>query len=118
MSIKLPNSYKESLQVETHRPNLSVIKDTLANTSYDGSPFLENIFSKSPDMPSITTFQLNRSGLGLSDGGTFTVGEIVESFEAITNTTQLDVLTEFSRWSTLMDAIMIDGKPYAGQSFA
>ena len=79
---------------------------------------MQPIFSKSPDIPSITTFQLNRSGLGLSDGGTFTIGEIVESFEAITNTTQLNVSTEFNRWSTLMDAIMIDGKPYAGHSFA
>ncbi len=63
------------------------------------------------------TFQLNRSGPGLSDGGIFTIGEVASILASIEDTQKLDILTEHKSWSILMDAITVNGYPYHGHSF-
>lgn len=65
-----------SNQGTAHRPDsraLSSIDDSLKNTSYNGNPLLDNIFSLYPDEPNFISFQLARSELGSTDGGTFTI---------------------------------------------
>ncbi|KAI0786810.1 aspartic peptidase domain-containing protein [Abortiporus biennis] len=96
-------------------PPLSIIFEKLANTSYDGSPVTQNIFNLYSNESNFMTMQLSRSDLGMVDGGVFTIGEIDPNFTAITSSPKLEVLTTRSRWHTIADSVIINGKPHSGQ---
>ncbi|KAK7681853.1 hypothetical protein QCA50_015200 [Cerrena zonata] len=90
-------------------PNLSTIDPTLqsANSTVDGSAFLDNVFAYYPDEPNFITFMLSRSEMGTVDGGEFTIGDVVQNFSAITDTPKLPVLAD-DAWFIFMDAVEIN----------
>ncbi|CAL1701692.1 unnamed protein product [Somion occarium] len=89
---------------------LSNISHTLhlANSSVNGATLLDNIFSLYPDEPNHITFLLTRDISGIVDGGDFTIGEIVDGFEAISAAPKLPVVS--NRWLTFVDAMIVNEK--------
>lgn len=57
---------------------------------------------------------LNRSIFGVTDGGTFTIGEVDPNYAAIQNSTQLPVLVNSNQWLTIMDSVIVNGKNMSG----
>ncbi|TCD63158.1 hypothetical protein EIP91_005886 [Steccherinum ochraceum] len=98
-------------------PSLSVVESTLqsANSQYDGSSFLDNVFGLYPDEPNFMTFLLSRNGLGTSDGGVFTIGDVEQNHTSIVNSTKLSIVAP-SLWVTFMDGVQIDENLHYGGS--
>ncbi|CCM06426.1 uncharacterized protein FIBRA_08687 [Fibroporia radiculosa] len=91
-------------------------KSQMSNsTSFDGKPFMYNLFSSYDVDSSYMTFYLSRSEVGVTQGGVMTIGEIVSNFSAITSSPQLPLLTD-TFWATLMDGIYVDDHFYTGHS--
>ncbi|TCD64731.1 hypothetical protein EIP91_003687 [Steccherinum ochraceum] len=95
-------------------PGLSRINNSLANSSYNGAPLLSNLFGLYPNESNYITFMLNRSIFGVTDGGSFTIGEVDPDYAAILNTTQLPALTGSNQWITAMDSVMFNGQNLSG----
>ncbi|KAI0078010.1 acid protease [Panus rudis PR-1116 ss-1] len=81
-----------------------------ANASYDGKNFLDHVFSLNPEEPNYITFHLTRGNdTGITDGGEFTIGEVVQNYSSITSTPKLPVISD-KAWVTWTDAIVHNGK--------
>ncbi|KAH8079070.1 aspartic peptidase domain-containing protein [Cristinia sonorae] len=96
-------------------PSLSVVEKRLNGTPYDGSSFLDNVFSVYPDEPNYITFLLSRDPHGITDGGVFTIGEVDQNHTAILNATILPVV-EGQQWTTFMDGVLINNQVFYGAS--
>ncbi|KAL5531426.1 hypothetical protein ACEPAG_4303 [Sanghuangporus baumii] len=97
-------------------PLLSQINHDLAGSSFDGSPFLQNVFDADPSLDKLITFALSRSeSTGTTDGGIFTVGEIASNLTSVSSSPELDVVLK-SRWTVLMDGVIVNGKKISGNS--
>ncbi|KZT07621.1 acid protease [Laetiporus sulphureus 93-53] len=96
-------------------PSLSSVFNHLVNSSYDGFPFLVNVFNLNPDEPNFITFLLSRSDFGYTEGGIMTIAELVSNYTEITNAPKLPVVSEFG-WETYMDGVYINGEYYTGHS--
>ncbi|KAI0329759.1 acid protease [Cubamyces sp. BRFM 1775] len=89
----------------------------LKNTSYaeNGTPIVYNIFEHGPSLPSYTTFLMQRSSGGITDGGVFTVSEVLSNMTDVLNAPRFDaVLPDF--WDTFMDGLYVNGKFVSGGS--
>ncbi|KAL5537140.1 hypothetical protein ACEPAF_963 [Sanghuangporus sanghuang] len=97
-------------------PLLSQINNDLTGTSFDGSPFLQNVFDDDPSLDEFITFALSRSeSTGTTDGGIFTIGEIASNLTSVSSSPKLDVVLK-SRWTVLMDGVIVNGKKISGNS--
>ncbi|KAI0658113.1 aspartic peptidase domain-containing protein [Cubamyces menziesii] len=95
----------------------SSIYTLLKNTSYaeNGTPLVYNIFEHGPSLPSYTTFLMQRSSGGITDGGIFTVSEVLSNVTDVLNAPRFDsVLPDF--WDTYLDGIYVNGKFVSGGS--
>ncbi|GJE93429.1 A1 family peptidase [Phanerochaete sordida] len=97
-------------------PYSSSIRTELETSRHDGSSFITNLFKHYPDVPNFLTFLLGRSSAGESDGGVFTIGELLTELEAIIDEPALPALTNWA-WVTLVDAVIINGARYSGGAF-
>ncbi|KAH8079427.1 aspartic peptidase domain-containing protein [Cristinia sonorae] len=92
----------------------SRINELLANTTFNGAPLLQNVFSTYPNVSTFMTLQMNRSTYGISNGGAFTIGKVDPTYSEISNATRLPVLTGSAQWITVMDSVIINGKNMSG----
>lgn len=86
----------------------------LRNTTYNALPPLYNIFAAYPDLPQYITFLLARSGLGATDGGILTIGEVDANWSDVLNQPKIVVPDGRDRWVGYMDAMIVNGKKYSG----
>ncbi|PCH42247.1 acid protease [Wolfiporia cocos MD-104 SS10] len=98
-------------------PFASSVFGELYNTSYNGLPFLVNVFSLNPDEPNFITFLLSRSesNSGISEGGVMTIAELVSEYADITKEPKLPVVSDGS-WETFMDGVYINGEFFTGHT--
>lgn len=97
-------------------PLLSQISSDLSGTAFDGDMFLQNVFNDDPTLDEFITFALSRSETtGNTDGGIFTVGEIASNLTSVSNNPKLDVVLK-TRWTVLMDGVIVNGKRITGNS--
>ncbi|KAI0076318.1 acid protease [Panus rudis PR-1116 ss-1] len=94
-------------------PSSSVVSRQLrsANSSYNGTTFLQNIFSLWPDQATFFTFGLSRTinVSDFADGGVFTIGETSKKFPQVTSSPKLPLFSD-SGWLTSIDAVVINGR--------
>ncbi|TCD62014.1 hypothetical protein EIP91_007609 [Steccherinum ochraceum] len=95
-------------------PSSSIVGGQLANTTFDGAPLLSNLFNLYPNESNFITFLLNRTDLGVTGGGSFTVGELDSDFAAVANATKLPVLGQTGFWLTAMDSMIVNGQTVSG----
>ncbi|KAI0076665.1 acid protease [Panus rudis PR-1116 ss-1] len=81
-----------------------------ASAQVNGYAFLDHVFSSDPEAPNIITFHLARNEYGLADGGELTIGEINQTYSAISSTPQLPTILE-EHWATTVDAVVVSGFP-------
>lgn len=101
------------------RANISRVSSALANdTSFKGTglPILYNIFATYPNVSRYITFILNRSPLGMTEAGFYSIGGVNASLSCIVNQTQIPVVTGSHQWVGTMDAIIVNGKDITGSS--
>lgn len=91
-----------------------MVYDTLANTSFNGNPLLYNIFSTYTNISNFITFQLNRSDLGITGGGVFTIGEVNSNLSSVVNQTQIPIVAALEQWIGLTDGIVVNGENFTG----
>lgn len=60
------------------------------------------------------TFELQRSNLGETKGGVFTIGEINSNFSDVIHAPNLTVIAATGEWLTFMDGATINGKNFTG----
>ncbi|KAK7692158.1 hypothetical protein QCA50_003777 [Cerrena zonata] len=90
-------------------PSLSRISTIVDhfNMTVNGNAMLQNIFNLEPDKADFITFRLTRNVAGVSDGGDFTIGEVVPGYEQVLSTPKLPIYGD--RWLTFMDALIVNG---------
>ncbi len=117
-----------------HSPLLSNVDAAIqdANSQYDGSPFLDNVFAFYPDEPTSSRSTSREQTLGLrmaefsssvSDRPprlyyttlTSIQGDIVPDFSAVQNAAKL-MVTGQDRWDTFMDAVVVNGQTLTGHT--
>ncbi|KIP08745.1 hypothetical protein PHLGIDRAFT_116991, partial [Phlebiopsis gigantea 11061_1 CR5-6] len=86
----------------------SIMRSTASNSSFNGLPFLNNLFDTYPDVENYITFQLSRAVTGDIDGGIFTIGETAAEWASVQETEQLPLLFP-DGWSAGVDAVLING---------
>ncbi|EPT05621.1 hypothetical protein FOMPIDRAFT_1013336 [Fomitopsis schrenkii] len=96
-------------------PAASSVYDQLANSSYDGYPFLVNVFKLQPKEPNFIAFLLSRSEAGITEGGVMSIGELVKDYVAVLDQPKLPVVSDYS-WEAFMDGVYVDGQFYTGHS--
>ncbi|KAK7681780.1 hypothetical protein QCA50_015127 [Cerrena zonata] len=96
-------------------PTLSNVDRKLSSSDYDGSSFLESIFTAYQDKPNCITFYLSRNTVGATDGGLFTISEVLDDFNSILDEPKLPVVSS-SRWYTFMDSFLINGQYYGADT--
>ena len=60
------------------------------------------------------TFMLSRSIFGVTDGGSFTIGEVDPNYTQILDTPKYTVYKDTSQWVTLMDSVIVNGENFGG----
>ena len=96
--------------------DLSQVSLALIGTNFDGSNVPANIFAYYPSVAPYITFALSRSfDNGLTNGGVFTVGEVNETYSAITSNPKLPVV-DSGRWVVPLDGIITNGQNMTGGS--
>lgn len=95
-----------------YRANGSNVYKALANTSYNGDPVLYNLFSAYPSVSNYITFLLRRSGLGITEGGIFTIGDVDATLSPVLNQTQIPVFPGSPYWITSMEGIVVNGQNF------
>ncbi|KAH9838434.1 aspartic peptidase domain-containing protein [Rhodofomes roseus] len=96
-------------------PGASSVFDQLINTTYDGLPFLVNVFAQDPDEPNFMTFFLSRSDAGITQGGVMSIGELIADYVSVLDQPKLPVVSATS-WEAFMDGVYVNGKFFTGHS--
>ncbi|TFY64895.1 hypothetical protein EVJ58_g2322 [Rhodofomes roseus] len=96
-------------------PGASSVFDQLINTTYDGFPFLVNVFAQDPDEPNFMTFFLSRSDAGITQGGVMSIGELIADYVSVLEQPKLPVVSATS-WEAFMDGVYVNGKFFTGHS--
>ncbi|KAL6305595.1 aspartic peptidase domain-containing protein [Sparassis latifolia] len=96
-------------------PLASQIFWQLLNSSYSGMPFLNNVFNYHPDEQAFITLLLTRSNIGITEGGVFSISELVVDYASILDTPQLPVHSD-TDFLTFMDGIYVNGEFLTGHS--
>ncbi|KAH9917043.1 aspartic peptidase domain-containing protein [Fomitopsis serialis] len=96
-------------------PFASSVFNELINTTYDGLPFLVNVFAQEPDEPNFMTFYLSRSDAGITQGGVMSIGELISDYVAVLDQPKLPVVSAQS-WEAFMDGINVNGQFFTGHS--
>ncbi|KAH9930032.1 aspartic peptidase domain-containing protein [Fomitopsis serialis] len=94
----------------------SSIYHDLNGTSFNGLPFLQNVFYEIADESKFITLLLSRTELGeasYTQGGALTIGELVSNYSDIVDTPRLPVVNQ-KGWYTWMDGITVNGVFYPG----
>ena len=97
-----------------HRDGLSQIDGNLKNTTFNGNPVLNNIFSTYSNLSNYMSFQLSRSNLGITDGGIFTLGEVPSNFSGVLEQPVVPVISQTTRWIGVGDGMIVNGETYIG----
>ncbi|CCM05706.1 uncharacterized protein FIBRA_07938 [Fibroporia radiculosa] len=98
----------------------SIIRSlTHANSTINGTGPMENIFLHNPDMePQFTILMSRNDDTNVTAGGSFTIGEPISEYAAVTQQPVLPLLTNATHnigldyWTIHVDAITINGKRY------
>ncbi|THG98974.1 hypothetical protein EW026_g3293 [Hermanssonia centrifuga] len=93
----------------------AIIQSLDGDNDVNSETFLQNLFNVYPDTPNFISFLLSRSDFGVTDGGTFTIGELAAGMQAVQQTPQLPVLSE-NGWVTAAAAIIVNGREFVSQS--
>ncbi|GBE78628.1 hypothetical protein SCP_0115170 [Sparassis crispa] len=96
-------------------PHASQIYGRLYNSSYNGAPFLNNVFNYYPDEQAFITLLLTRSNIGITEGGVFSISELVVDYASIIDTPKLLVHSD-TAFLTFMDGIYVNGEFLTGHS--
>ena len=77
-----------------------------------GDSLLANIFEQNPSGPNLIALDLQRTvDLEETDGGSFTIGEVLDKYAAVLNAPKLPQYPPGrGRWTTLLDSLKVDGK--------
>ncbi|GBE83572.1 acid protease [Sparassis crispa] len=94
--------------------NYSLIHRILGNTSYDGTPFMNNVFDYGSDQDPYFTVLLARPDFVDSPGGNFTISELVDEYAAISEAPKVPVVAD--SWLTFLDGIYVNGEFLTGHS--
>ncbi|KAL1951301.1 hypothetical protein VTO73DRAFT_450 [Trametes versicolor] len=95
----------------------SEIFAALSNSSYfyNGLPLLVNIFTQTQEKHNYYTFLMDRDELGVTNGGTMTVSELITEYASITSAPRLNTVVD-AAWLTLLDGMTINGQFIDGHS--
>ncbi|KAH9903455.1 aspartic peptidase domain-containing protein [Cubamyces lactineus] len=95
----------------------SQIYSTLKNTSWEdnAAPVLYNLFKHEPDLPNYTTFLMDRTEIGISDGGVLTVSEVLSNMTEVLDA-PLITSPVAGQWTTVVDGVYVNGELLTGHS--
>jgi saccharopepsin len=91
----------------------AAIKNRYGNSSTWGQSVLHNIFDQHPNQPNFITLSLSRTeDLEDTQGGSFSIGEYHPNYTTVSTGPQLPQFPEGgTRWTTLLESILVDGRP-------
>ncbi|EIW64104.1 acid protease [Trametes versicolor FP-101664 SS1] len=95
----------------------STIFTALYNSSYAANslPLLVNVFAQTQEEHNYFTFLMDRDELGVTNGGTFTVSELITEYASITSAPHMIPVID-QGWETHMDGMTINGQFMDGHS--